>query len=147
MNDVDGLNDGSSARSFARLHNPLFARFQLDSSARVRQCDQTVKQRQHRAAVAGHGKVELRAANGAGSQRSAKLDRGRFFAAEKVSRSGGQIQHRRVVFFGRRLEFQSGQFIDAQHTFVREPEGGAAAQAGAQAIADLQQLIGTGCRP
>ena len=86
--------------------------------------------------------MEFRAANGAGSQRSAELDRGRFLVAEKISGAGGQIQHRRVVGRGRRLDFQRGQLINAQDAFVGEPQRGAAAQAGAESVAGLQDLIG-----
>ena len=147
LNDVDGVNDGGFSRGFAGLHDALFARLQVDSAASVIQCHQTVEQRQHSAPVISHREVEFGAANGAGGQRRAELDRGRFLAAEKVSRARAQIEHRCVAFFWRRLDSQRGQLVDAQNAFVGESESCSAAQAGPQTVADLEDLIGAGRRP
>ena len=91
--------------------------------------------------------MELRAADGAGSQRRAELDGGRSFAAEEVCGSRAKVEHRRVAGSRRGLDLEQGQLTDAQHAFVRQPERGAAAQAGAQTVADLEYLIRACRRP
>ena len=144
MDYVDGVEQRGLGWGAAWFNDSLLAAFEALGALRVGQIDLTIDQRKDCASIFVHGQVKLRASNRAGSDRRAKLNFRRFLPAEEVSRTGFEVGLRFAAGFLRRLDFDAGQLIDAQHAQVRPAESRAASRAGAQPISGVQDLIGLG---
>ena len=105
------------------------------------QRDFAVNERDDGFAVIGDGEVEFRAANRAGGERRAELHLGGALAGEEIGRAFFEVERGLFAGSGGRLDLERGEFVNAQHGQVGEAHRGAAAQAGPEPVADVQNLV------
>ena len=147
MDNVDSINERRFCGGLAGFSHRFLAGLDLESALVVGQIDLAVQQRQFHPAVAGHRDVKFRSPNGPRGRGRAELGFRRLVAIEKIGGAGFQIKDRAASRLFGRLDFQRGQFVNAQHAQSGKLQSRPAVFPGAKTTPHMKDLIGLRWHP
>ena len=138
----DGVEQRRLGRGLAGFDIALLARGEADAAQFVAEVHTAFEQGDGRASVLGDADGDLGAEDGPGSDRGLELVLVALLAVEEVEAAFTELDLETVGGPTTGREDEVGELVDAVEGLVADPERGAAIRAGAEGVAELEDIVG-----